>query len=189
MASSIAYFSTLVLLVFLPLLIAGDLKTTYETQVQKEFLASNTYLTFAHTLLRAGVYPGFAEFFFESAEEEREHGEKLIDFANVLNMNLKLSTINVADKHAKMTELREMIQAATDMEKDVLKQLNDLRTEAENAGNYALVHFVEQEMLEEQATAVKLILDLNQRLARSSSSAVLPQMMDQDLRDKQTKKA
>lgn len=171
-------------LVFSPLLIVADLKSAYETQIQKEFLASNIYLSFAHALSHDGVYPGFAKFFFDSAEEEREHGEKLIDFGNVLNFDLKLSSINVEQKYATMKDVTQMIKEATNLEQQVYDHLNFLRTESGNSKNYALVHFVEKEMLEEQTTALKYIRDLNKRIERSPTSKVLLQMLDEEFREK-----
>ena len=162
---------------------------TYAAQVHKEFLASNIYLSFAHTLSTAGVYPGFAEFFFDSAEEEREHGEKLVDFANVLDLDLRLAKIEVNTTYAEMKSLTTMIQEAVKLEQDVYDHLNKLRAESNTAGNYALVHFVEQEMLEEQTTALKYIRDLNERIKRSPNSLVLLQMIDEGFREKKSTKA
>lgn len=190
MVSSIAFVSSIIIVLFSPLVFSAGLKSAYEIQVQKEFLASNTYLTFAHRLSARGVYPGFAQFFFESAEEERDHGKKLIDFYNVRNRELLLYDYTIDSNAAVMTDLPGMIRAAELMERQVFDSMIDVRTAANNERDYATVHFIEQVMLEEQTTAVKYMYDLVKRLDRNSeNSTILLQMMDQDLRKKYAKKA
>lgn len=50
-------------------------------QIQKEIDASMTYLAMgAHFSQDTVNRPGFADFFFHSAAEEREHGHKLIEY-------------------------------------------------------------------------------------------------------------
>jgi ferritin heavy chain len=50
-------------------------------QIQKEMEASITYLAMAAHFSQDTVNrPGFANFFFNSASEEREHSMKLIDY-------------------------------------------------------------------------------------------------------------
>jgi ferritin len=189
MVSSLVVVSSIILLFLSPSVDNAGLKSAYEIQVQNEFLASNTYLTFAHRLATHGVYPGFAQFFFESAEEERDHGKKLIDFYNVRNRELLLYNIQLDEKIALMDDLPTMIRTAEQMERQVFASLIDVRTMANNDRDYATVHFIEQEMLEEQTTALKYMHDLVKRLERNAeNSIVLLQMMDQDLRKKQTKK-
>jgi ferritin len=189
MVSSYVFVSSIIIGFFSPLIFGGELQQIYEVQVQKEFLASNVYLTFAHRLATRGVYHGFANFFFESAEEEREHGKKLIDFYNVRNRELTFKEISIDDEIATMTDLTKMIQKADLLEKDVYANLIKVRQAAYNETDYPTVHFIEKQMLEEQTTALKYMEDLVQRIARNSNNpTIVLQMMDQDLRAKQVKK-
>ncbi len=64
---STMFVSGILIVLFSPLILSAGLQSLYEIQVRKEFLASNTYLTFAHRLATRGVYHGFANFFFDSA--------------------------------------------------------------------------------------------------------------------------
>ena len=190
MVSSVILVSIFIVVLFPPVVSTSELQQTYENQLQKEFLASNTYLTFAHRLLTRGVYHGFAHFFFESAEEERDHGKKLLDFYNVRNRDLPLYDIRIEDDIAAMEDLSKMIGAAAKMEKDVFEQLIKVRLAANNEKDFATVHFIESQMLEEQTTALKYMHDLVKRIERNAdNSTILLQMMDQDLRKKQAKKA
>ena len=183
------FVSSVIIVLFSPLVLGSGLKSVYETQVQKEFLASNIYLTFAHRLSTKGVYHGFANFFFESAEEERDHGKKLIDFYNVRNREILLYDIIIDDNIAKMESLTEMIQAADKLEQQVFDNLIQLRLAANEEKDYATVHFIETVMLEEQTIALKYMHDLVKRIERNSdNTTILLQMMDQDLRKKQVKK-
>jgi len=189
MVSSYVFVSSIIVGFLSPLILGGELKQVYEVQVQKEFFASNVYLTFAHRLATHGVYHGFANFFFESAEEERDHGKKLIDFCNVRNCELVLKDIKIDDDIATMKNLTEMIKKADQLEQDVYDNLIALRLAATNEKDYPTVHFIEKQMLEEQTTALKYMKDLVKRIERNSdNSMVLLQMMDQDLRKKQVKK-
>lgn len=53
-------------------------------QIQMEINASNIYLAMASHFSRDVVNrPGFAEHFFKSAREEREHGTKLIEYLSM----------------------------------------------------------------------------------------------------------
>ncbi|CAF0878348.1 unnamed protein product [Rotaria sordida] len=189
MVSSSMFINTISILFFLPFIFGNNLKNVYENQVQKEFLASNTYLTFAHRLATRGVYQGFAKFFFDSAEEERDHGKKLLDFYNVRNRELLFYDIKITDEIASMHNLTKMIQTAEQMERQVYDNLIEVRLAADTDKDYPTVHFIEQVMLEEQTTAVKYMHDLLKRIERNSdNSTILLQMIDQDLRKKQLKK-
>ncbi|CAF3558442.1 unnamed protein product [Rotaria socialis] len=189
MVSSSVFISTIIVLLFSPLIFGEDLKKLYEVQVYKEFLASNTYLTFAHRLATRGVYHGFADFFFDSAIEERAHGKKLLDFYNVRNRELLFKDVKVDETAATMEDLTKMIQAAEYMERQVYDNLIEVRLAAHIEKDYPTVHFIESQMLEEQTTALKYMYDLVKRIERNSdNSTILLQMMDQDLRKKQVKK-
>ena len=181
--------SGILIVLFSPLIFSAGLQSLYEIQVKHEFLASNVYLTFAHRLETRGVYPGFAKFFFDSAEEERDHGKKLIDFYNVRNRDLLLYEIQIDDDIAAMDDLTKMIETAAKLEQQVYDSLIDVRLMAHNDKDYPTVHFIETQMLEEQTVALKQMLDLVERIKRNSNnSTVLLQMMDRDLREKQIKK-
>lgn len=179
----------LLIVCFLPLISGAGLQSLFEIQVKNEFFASNVYLTFAHRLATRGVYQGFANFFFESAEEEREHGKKLIDFYNARDRDLLLYSIEIDDEIAATDDLVKMIFTAAKLEKQVYDSLINVRLQANNDKDYPTVHFIEQVMLEEQTIALKYMSDLVERIKRQSDNPyILLQMMDQDLRKKQLKK-
>lgn len=55
-----------------------------EGQIEKEITASLKYLSYGAYFSRDDVNrPGFANFFFNAANEEREHAEKLIEYLSM----------------------------------------------------------------------------------------------------------
>jgi ferritin len=188
MVSSVPFVNAILILACTTIVLGVELRNEYNVQVYKEFLASNTYLTFAQRLASEGFYQGFAHFFFESAEEERDHGKKLIEFANLRNWKLSLPRIP-HDAIANSTTLTEMIYKAQNLEQQVYKQMNAVINAARDESDYTTIHFFEREMLEEQITAVKYMNDLVKRMSRLKDSTIFLQMLDQNLRDKKVKQA
>lgn len=61
-----------------------DCLSAMRNQVQKEIDASYQYLAMGAYFSRDTVNrPGFADMFFKSAKEEREHGSKLIEYLSM----------------------------------------------------------------------------------------------------------
>ena len=189
MMSSNMFVISIIIGCFVLVISSEELQDAYEVQLQKEFFASNVYLTFAHQLATRGTYQGFAKFFYDSAEEERDHGKKLLDFYNVRDRQLSFQSIQIDGDLATMTDLTQMINKAKDLEQEVYDSLIKVRQVAHEAKDYPTVHFIEKQMLEEQTTALKYMNDLVQRLRRNAkNSTIVLQMMDQDLRKKELKK-
>ena len=194
MVSSSILVSTILLVFFSRTILCSDqrnvtalLHDCYEKQIQMEFFASNVYLTFAHRLAYDGVYHGFADFFFESAEEERDHGKKFLDFHNVRNHVSHLRDITITEELASTATVNEMLRKAKTLEDDVFNNMRMLHGYAVEAGHSETVHFIEKVTLEEQTIAVKQMHDLVKRLDHNNNSPILLQMMDQDLRKKKVK--
>lgn len=62
----------------------GGCLSAMRAQIQKEIDASYQYLAMgAHFSQDTVNRPGFAEMFFKSAREEREHGSKLIEYLSM----------------------------------------------------------------------------------------------------------
>lgn len=124
-------------------------------QIQKEIGASYTYLAMAAYFSRDDVNrPGFAEHFFKSAKEEREHGHTLIEY---LSMRGKLTTdiaslivTPTVDKH----EWKDGVEALTDalnLETSVTKSIRHVIATCEKETNdYHLVDYLTGVYLEEQ---------------------------------------
>lgn len=62
----------------------GECLTAMRKQIQMEIDASYTYLSMGAHFSRDVINrPGFAELYFKSAKEEREHGSKLIEYLSM----------------------------------------------------------------------------------------------------------
>jgi ferritin heavy chain len=82
-----------------------DIKTNCtrltEEQIKKEITASLKYLSYAAFFSQDDINrPGFANFFFNAASEEREHAEKLIEYLSMrgryfVDPENKISGINI----------------------------------------------------------------------------------------------
>lgn len=202
---SVIFFSTALLLLIKSSVGADRWSQDAITQIRWEFAASNLYLHYAHRLSVDGLHMGFADFYYDSFEEEREHGLKLLDFLNVRNIEASLGNIhfNVEiyqqwKKNKQYPEsnpfdavnLADMIRETAYLEEMVFEKLNNLASVASKDSAYAVVHFVEKVMLEEQTVAYKVSKDMQTRLERNSGREfVFLQMMDQELRKKHSNKA
>lgn len=128
-------------------------------QIQAEINASITYLAMgAHFAKDTVNRPGFSEFFFKSASEEREHATKLIEyllmrtsFSDVQN----LITVNAPEKSSWSQGL-EALEDALKTEASVTKSIKQVIAKCEhddegkNNNDYHLVDYLTGEFLEEQ---------------------------------------
>ncbi|KAM7364558.1 ferritin 1 heavy chain isoform 1-T2 [Cochliomyia hominivorax] len=129
--------------------------TAMRTQIQKEIDASYQYLAMGAHFSRDTVNrPGFAELFFKSAKEEREHGSKLIEY---LSMRGQL-TSDVTDlirtpvvSKDNWESGAEALEDALKLETEVTKSIRKLINTCEKKYNhYHLVDYLTGVYLEEQ---------------------------------------
>jgi len=131
-------------------------------QIQTEINASMLYLAMgAHFSQDTVNRPGFAEFFFHSASEEREHAMKLIEYL------LMRGEFKTSAEYAAVGELMEVsvptitswpsgvaaLEDALKAETAVTKSIKDVIAECEDDGgnnDYHLVDYLTGEFLEEQ---------------------------------------
>lgn len=138
-------------------------------QIQKEIYASYKYLAMGAHFSRDTINrPGFAEFFFHSAKEEREHGDKLIEYLSMrgeltkdITGLLKVPEVTVQDHEwadgvtaleaalrleTEVTQsIRQLIQTCEGGEKDRKKKNGKVEK-----NDYHLVDYLTGVYLEEQ---------------------------------------
>lgn len=133
----------------------GECLQAMRDQVQKEIDASYTYLAMGAYFSRDTVNrPGFAEFFFKSAKEEREHGSKLIEYLSMrgqlTNEVTNLVRVPSVTKH----EWEDAVAALEDallLETKVTQSIRHLIAKCEKGRNYYhLVDYLTGVYLEEQ---------------------------------------
>merc|ERR1712130_10529 len=112
-------------------------------QINMEFYASYVYMSMYTYFDRDDVaYKGLAAFFKKSSDEEREHGEKLIqDIAKPSSMEWGSPV--------------DALEAALELEKTVNQSLLDMHKASD--GDAHLCDFIEGEFLGEQVDAIKEI--------------------------------
>jgi ferritin heavy chain len=125
-------------------------------QIQAEINASIKYLAMgAHFAQDTVNRPGFSEFFFKSASEEREHATKLIEYL-LMRTQLKsvgdLIKVNAPEK-TKWEQGVDALEDALRTEAAVTESIKTVIRKCENddkSNDYHLVDYLTGEFLEEQ---------------------------------------
>ena len=130
-----------------------------EDQVQKEIDASMTYLAMGIHFARDTVNrPGFSKFFLQSANEEREHAIKVIEYLLMrgqLTGNVsKLLNFPLKPERQEWTPMEALI-SALELESKVTKSIQKIITTCESPSgfkfnDYHLVDYLTGDFLEEQ---------------------------------------
>ncbi|KAG6553816.1 hypothetical protein Mapa_004733 [Marchantia paleacea] len=112
---------------------------------------------------------GFAKYFKEASEEEREHAEKLMKYQNKRGGRVKLNTIvnpiSEFDNSEKGDALHAM-ELALSLEKLTMEKLYCLHKVAEDAHDVQLTDYIESEFLSEQIEAIKKVSEYVAQLRR-----------------------
>nr|DAZ86615.1 TPA_inf: venom-related protein Ferritin [Conus judaeus] len=128
-------------------------------QINMELYASYCYQSMSFYFDRDDVaLPGFAKFFKEASDEEREHAEKLMKFQNKRGGRVVLQDIKKPDRDEWGTGLDAM-QVALGLEKSVNQALLDLHEVAASHKDAQMTDFLEGEYLQEQVKAIKELGD------------------------------
>jgi len=136
-----------------------DCEAGVNKQINMELFANYTYLSMSFYFDRDDVaLKGFAKFFKKSADEEKEHAEKLMKFQNERGGRIVLQDIKKPSVEEWGTGLNAM-QAALDLEKAVNQSLLDLHAVAGNHNDPQMCDFIETHYLTEQVEAIKELGD------------------------------
>lgn len=135
-------------------------------QINLELYASYVYQSMSYYFDRDDVaLKGFAKFFKESSDEEREHGEKLMKLQNTRGGRIVLQDIKKPERDEWGTGL-EAMQSALALEKSVNQSLLDLHAIADNHKDYQLADYIEGHYLQEQVESIKQLSDYVTNLKR-----------------------
>lgn len=138
-------------------------------QINMELYASYTYQSMSMYFDRDDVaLPGFAKFFKENSDEEREHAEKFMKYQNKRGGRIVLQDLKKPERDEWGTGL-EAMQVAMELEKSVNQSLLDLHKVAGNHEDAQFADFLETEYLEEQVKAIKELGDHITQLKRVGS--------------------
>ncbi|KAF9994620.1 fts3-like protein [Modicella reniformis] len=149
-------------------------------QISQELQASQVYLSLSAWAGHVNqALPGLEKFFRDSAEEEREHAQKLINYQNRRGGKVILQTLQAPESD--WSSARNAIESTLQLEKDVNKCLLNLHKVAEENSDPQLCDFIESEYLEEQVEAIKKIADLVTQLNRVGGDGLGLYLWDQEL--------
>ncbi|XP_075939208.1 ferritin, spleen middle subunit-like [Anarhichas minor] len=102
-----------------------DCEAAVNRMVNMELFASYTYTSMAFYFSRDDVaLEGFAHFFKENSDEEREHAQKLLAFQNNRGGRIFLQDLKKPERDEWGSGL-EAMQCALQLEKNAIKKLGD----------------------------------------------------------------
>nr|6LBC_A Chain A, Ferritin [Penaeus japonicus]6LBC_B Chain B, Ferritin [Penaeus japonicus]6LBC_C Chain C, Ferritin [Penaeus japonicus]6LBC_D Chain D, Ferritin [Penaeus japonicus]6LBC_E Chain E, Ferritin [Penaeus japonicus]6LBC_F Chain F, Ferritin [Penaeus japonicus] len=158
-----------------------DCEASINKQINMELYASYVYLSMAYYFERDDVaLPGFAKFFKESSDEEREHAQTFMKYQNKRGGRIVLQQIAAPSMQEWGTGL-EALQAALDLEKQVNQSLLELHSTASGNNDPHLTKLLEDEYLEEQVDSIKKIGDMITKLKRAGPRGLGEYMFDKEL--------
>lgn len=134
-----------------------DSEAAINKQINMELHASYVYLALAYQFDRHDVaLKGFHHFFKKNSDEEREHAQKFMKYLNDRGGNIKLTPIQPPAKFDHKTGL-EAMQSALELERQVNDSLLKMHDLASKVGDPHLTDFLEEEFLDEQVKAIRMI--------------------------------
>ena len=150
-------------------------------QINTELTASYVYQSMSFYFDRDDVaLPGFAKYFKENSDEEREHAEKLMTYLNKRGGRVVLHDVKRPEKDEWGNGL-SALEAALALEKSVNQALLDLHAVASSHNDVHLADYLESEFLDEQVEAIKKLGDLITRLKRAGPDGLGEYIFDKDL--------
>ncbi|KAG0245782.1 ferritin-like superfamily [Mortierella sp. GBAus27b] len=149
-------------------------------QISQELQAAQVYLSLSAWAGNVNQsLPGLEKFFRESAEEERQHAQQLIDYQNRRGGKVVLQTLQAPESN--WSSARNAIESTLQLEKDVNKSLLNLHKVADDNNDPQLCDFLENGYLDEQSESVKKIADLVVQLNRVGGDGLGLHLWDQNL--------
>lgn len=121
---------------------------------------------------------GLARFFWKSSNEEREHAQKIIGFANKRGLKIELRTIEAPDFRYSVPS--DILQTCKALEQTVLDNILSISEIAAKAGDGPIVQFFE-EFIAEQVSSIAELNDLCVNCRRCGDDGLGLFLFDQKL--------
>ncbi len=151
------------------MLLSDKLLGEFNAQLGRELEAFLQYLQIASYCDNENL-PKSAKFFFEQAEEEKEHAMKFINF--ILEMGGKVEIPELKRPNADFSSLTEAVASALKWEKEVTDHICELVSLAKSEKNYLAEQFLDW-FLEEQREEVNLMDTLLGIVKRAEKTNIL----------------
>lgn len=153
------------------------MRQALNAQINREFEASYVYLAMANFFEREGL-DGFAAWMEAQSEEEREHGERILEHLRDRDARVELEGIAAPrqDFDSPLTVLR----AALEHEREVTGHIHDLYDRAREIGDHP-AEIMLQWFVEEQVEEEKTFGDLVEKVERAGESGSALLVLDAEL--------
>ncbi|KAE9618178.1 hypothetical protein Lal_00041865 [Lupinus albus] len=149
---------------------ADQCESAINEQINVEYNVSYVYHSLFAYFDRDNIaLKGFAKFFKESSEEEREHAEKLMKYQNIRGGKVVLHPIkNVPSEfeHEEKGDALYAMELALSLEKLTNEKLLNVHNVADRNNDPQLADFIESEFLAEQVESIKKISEYVAQLRR-----------------------
>ena len=147
-------------------------------QIAREFAAAHQYVAIGN-YYAAETYPQLSAFFYDQAEEEREHAMKMVNY--LLDRNARVDFTEVSAPQTQFPDHVEPIRLAIEQERSVTIKISELFEIARETRDYASEQFM-QWFVEEQVEEEAAMGDL---LAVAERTVSVPMLLEEYLaRDK-----
>ena len=143
-------------------------------QIAREFAAAHQYVAIG-TYYSAETFPQLAKFFYDQAEEEREHAMKMVNYLVDRGFEPEIGAVEAPRKA--FGDHVEPIRLALEQEKTVTIRISELFEIARETRDYASEQFI-QWFLEEQVEEEASIGDL---LAVAERTRTVPMLLEEYL--------
>lgn len=142
---------------------ADECEAAINEQINVEYNVSYVYHALYAYFDRDNVaLKGFAKFFKESSEEEREHAEKLMEYQNIRGGRVKLHSVVAPPsefEHVEKGDALHAMELSLSLEKLTNEKLLSLHSVAERNNDAQMQEFIESEFLGEQVESIKKIAE------------------------------
>ncbi|HEU4657677.1 MAG TPA: ferritin [Capillimicrobium sp.] len=126
-------------------------------QIAREFAAAHQYVAIG-TYYAKETYPRLAAFFYEQAEEEREHAMKMVDY--LVDRDQQPAFDSIEAPKTTFTDHVEPIRLALEQERSVTIRISELFEIARETRDYTseqFMHWFLEEQVEEEASMSDLL--------------------------------
>ena len=157
-------------------------------QINLEFWASYQYhLMWGYFDQSEIGLENIAEFFKKSSLEEREHGERLMQYQNKRGGKIRFFDITGTNldylQNSNKNDVLLSFEKALDMEQTVYRSLLDVHRVAEECNDPQFSDFIESEYLEEQISAFKELSQYISQLQRIGENGFGVWSFDQEFKN------
>ncbi|MCS6929936.1 MAG: ferritin [Saprospiraceae bacterium] len=135
-------------------MLSESVQAKLNEQIQKEAFASNAYLAMA-SWAEGENLPNIAQYFYNSAEEERQHMLKIYKYVNANGGHARIE--NKLDKpKEKFKNVLDAFETVYDLECSVGRAINELASWCLQNGEHATYFFLQSFVLEQQEAERKV---------------------------------